>query len=71
MVITFDKAAELKQQISDKFGLYLHLHDACGAQSFSFDEPIDEYVSAWIREYFGKIGGNVQFSESGSEFTVK
>ena len=70
MVLSIDKVTELKKQLSDNFVVYLHLHDACGAQSFSFDKPVDETVQKWISEYVQGLGGTVHFSDSGNQFNV-
>lgn len=71
MVIAIDKVIELKKEISDNFGLHLHLHDACGAQSFSFDESVNKSVQNFISEFCRQYGGEVHFSPNNKDFFVK
>ena len=38
MTVKFDTVKILKAELMDNFNTYLHFHDACGGQYFSFDE---------------------------------
>lgn len=69
-IYSLETVIEIKRELAEKFGLDLHFHDGCGSQSFSFDAPVNADVADWITAYFGKLGGTVQFSESGAEFVV-
>lgn len=71
MVIELSKISELKAGLSEKYGVYLHLHDACGAQSFSFDSAVGEDVKKYVTEYIEALGGAVKFFPAGDGFTVR
>ena len=61
----------MKKAVSDKFGLYLHFHDGCGSQYFSFDAPVNEEVQEWLKDYFrANWECNVKFTPSCMEFTL-
>ena len=38
MNFSYSQVLEFKRILDEKFGVYLHFHDACGGQYFSFDE---------------------------------
>ena len=71
MVLDISRISELKKQLSDKFGVHLHMHDACGAQSFSFDSPADDEVRAFAAEYISEQGGKAVFSPDGKSLLIK
>ena len=70
MILNLDAVITLKNQLSEKFHIYLHFHDACGSQSFSFDAPVSQEVQNYISEYVKTLGGIVQFSKAGNHFIV-
>ncbi|MBR1529415.1 MAG: hypothetical protein IJ642_08960 [Oscillospiraceae bacterium] len=71
MILNLDQIINLKNQLSENFKITLHLHDACGSQSFSFDMPVSDEIQKYISDYIQNLGGNVQFSQSGMQFIVK
>ncbi|MBP5242469.1 MAG: hypothetical protein J6Z36_02120 [Clostridia bacterium] len=74
MALTLSEVSELKQELSNKFGVTLHFHDACGAQSFSLDAggmPVSDEAKAWLTDYFQSHRINAQFSKTGNNFTVR
>lgn len=70
MFMTFPEVLILKEIITKKFNKYLHFHDSCGGQYFSFDEDVDSAVKDYIIGYFGEKDASVEFSEDGRSFTV-
>ncbi len=53
-VITFSNLIDLQNKI-EPFGCKIHMHDACGGQSFSLetkDEKIDDEVYRIIESFF-------------------
>ena len=71
MTIEISKVSELKEILSEQYGVYLHLHDACGAQSFSFDNAVGEDVRKYVTEYVGALGGTAAFFPKGDGFNIK
>ena len=71
MILNLDEIIHLKNQLAEIFGIALHLHDACGSQSFSFDMPVSEEIQNHISEYLKPLGGTAQFSQSGTRFIVQ
>jgi len=71
MILNLDQIINLKNQLSEKFGIILHLHDACGSQSFSFDMPVSDEIQKYISDYIQNLDGSVQFSQSGMQFIIK
>ena len=52
VVINMFEIVELKKQIQEKFGVKLHVHDACYMQSFSFDNKASDELVEFITNYF-------------------
>ena len=50
MILNLDEIISLKNQLAETCGVTLHLHDACGSQSFSFDNPVSEEVQNIVSE---------------------
>ncbi|MBR1554920.1 MAG: hypothetical protein IJ644_05940 [Oscillospiraceae bacterium] len=71
MILNLDEIINLKNQLAETFGITLHLHDACGSQSFSFDMPVSEEIQNFISDYLKPLGGTAQFSQSGTRFIVQ
>ena len=44
MNFSYSQVLEFKRILDEKFGVYLHFHDACGGQYFSFDEAEKDEV---------------------------
>lgn len=70
MILGFDEVLKLKKEIADRFGNYLHFHDACGGQSFNLERPQPE-AKAYLIEYFRSRGAVAVFQEDGMHFYVK
>lgn len=52
-ILNIDEVIELKKALSEQFSAELHLHDACGGQSFSLNNPsrgAQEYIEKYCRE---------------------
>ena len=53
MNFSYSQVLEFKRILDEKFGVYLHFHDACGGQYFSFDEAEEDEVyhssEMWMR----------------------
>lgn len=55
IVLNFDEVIEFKQAVQSKFGVDVHFHDACGAQSFSvapdtLTPELRDYLSSYFEE---------------------
>ena len=53
MNFSYSQVLEFKRILDEKFGVYLHFHDACGGQYFSFDEAEKDEVYQFLP--FAKI----------------
>ena len=62
MNFSYSQVLEFKRILDEKFGVYLHFHDACGGQYFSFDE--------FLTSYFANIGGKINIADNKLTFTV-
>lgn len=79
IVISIKEVIELNQQLEEK-GIYykIHLHDACGAQSFSIESISEDILSEDyerckenLNTYFKEKGLSVIFTQNGYDFFVK
>ena len=70
MVLSLQEVIALKQELSERFGVILHLHDACGSQSFSFDEPIGEDAWGYLEMKLSALGGTAQLSKDRMGFRL-
>lgn len=68
MILTISDMLKLKEALQEKFHLYLHFHDGCGGQYFSFDTPIDPMVEAFIQGYFSEQNCTIEFDEDKKGF---
>lgn len=71
MILTIENILELKKELNERFGIYLHMHDACGAQYFSFDSAVDDDVADYVSNYASKHKCTVIFSDKKDSFTLK
>lgn len=71
IAVNIEQIIELKKILSDKFEIYLHMHNACGVQSFSFENPADIEIQTCVSKYFAKLGYTVQVSDSADSFIVR
>lgn len=70
MIFTFDEVLLLKKTIHDRYHIYLHYHDTCGAQFFSFDEEPSKEAMEYIEEFYAKKGAKVQFFGDNKGFKI-
>ena len=63
----FTQAANLKNYISRKFNVVLHIHDTCGGLFLTIDEP-NEGVKEFILAYCKELSIPVTVSEDGKSF---
>ncbi len=70
MTVKFDTVKILKAELMDNFNTYLHFHDACGGQYFSFDEAEKDEVYQFLTSYFANIGGKINIADNKLTFTV-
>ena len=66
---TYEQALELKKYLSTRGLNYVHFHDQCGSQFFSFDEYDEESANA-VREFWQEKGLDVSFSDDMLRFIV-
>ncbi len=69
-ILDFSEVLEFKKAINETYGLYVHFHDACGGQYFSFDETKDG-VKQFVKEYFSVKNLLPVFTNDGLSFTLK
>lgn len=59
MPLNLDEVMELKKEIAERFGVEVHMHDTCGAQTFSVDpDKMTPELENYIIGYFD--GQNMQ-----------
>ncbi len=75
IVSTFDVADCNKALADAGFAYRIHLHDACGGQSLSYectrtacDQPF--MLRTWLRDFFAKRGYTLLFHESEPLFWI-
>ncbi|MBR1680182.1 hypothetical protein IJ707_00140 [bacterium] len=69
-ILDYTEVLELKKAVGEKYGIYVHFHDACDGQYFNMDETKDG-VQQFIKEYFSVKNLLPVFSESGLSFTLE
>ena len=70
MNFSYSQVLEFKRILDEKFVVYLHFHDACGGQYFSFDEAEKDEVYQFLTSYFANIGGKINIADNKLTFTV-
>lgn len=70
IILSLSDFIELRDYLSERGGVGIHLHDSCGAQSFSL-ERADENTVRLITDYFTNKGRRAVFSSDYIDFTVK
>ena len=68
--LNFTEISEFKKSVNEKYGLYVHFHDACAGQYFSFDETKNG-VQQFTKEYFSVKNLIPVFSDDGLSFTLE
>ncbi len=68
--LDFTEILEFKNIINKKYGIYLHSHDACSGQYFSFDETKNG-VQQFTKEYFSVKKLLPVFADDGLSFTLE
>lgn len=71
MTLNLEQVINLKKELNDRFNIVLHFHDACGKQSFSFDDIPDKKVIEFLENYFMKMKSKVTFNSDNRYFTLK
>lgn len=71
MIIKFDTVRILKAELMEKFNIYLHFHDACGGQYFSFDEVPSNDVLKYTENFFKNINCKIIISDNKLTFYIK
>lgn len=71
MIINFDTVNILKTELMYNFNIYLHFHDACGGQYFSFDEVPGDEVLKYAENFFRKMNFKIQISDDRMNFYIK
>jgi ribosomal protein L7/L12 len=69
MALTIAEVSALQKETEEKFGVKVHLHDACGGQAFSLERGSEE-IKEFIFSYFSERKEKVVFSKDGLHFTV-
>lgn len=68
--IDITKIIDLKQVLKEKFDTILHVHDACGGQYFSLDNPQPAGLD-YIKNYFEDKKYRVIFNSDFTEFHIE
>ena len=71
MIIKFDTVKILKAELMDNFNIYLHFHDACGGQYFSFDEVPNDEVIKYAEKFFHNLNYKIQIADDKLSFYIK
>lgn len=71
MTIDINTMAELKNCLKENFGLYLHCHDCCGGQSFSFDTKPSAEAMEYIVKFFTDKNLTVTFTPDKCSFVAR
>lgn len=69
MSLNIDEVLELKKYLRNNNAAEIHMHDACGGQYFTLDEP-DEFTMKLIKDYFVNKNIKASFSENNDSFTI-
>lgn len=69
MILSLDEMMALKAALKEACGVALHVHDACGGQSFTL-ERADEDVRAALVAYLAARGQKPVFARGGADFTI-
>ncbi|MDD3174752.1 MAG: hypothetical protein PHF63_14040 [Herbinix sp.] len=77
IIITYNEVIDLNHIIAaENLSFKIHLHDACGSQSFSIEalgnnsQEQYEALKRKINQYFEKKGIIIRYSENDQEFVV-
>lgn len=70
MYLSLFDAAEIKNEIAERFSVQIHFHDGCGGQYFSIDNP-NEKTEEDIIAYFAERNLKADFTENREYFSVK
>jgi hypothetical protein len=70
MILNLQSILEMKNTLNAEFGVYLHVRDTCGGQSFWFETLPSDQAIDYVCGYVGKLGGKVLLSEDKKQFTV-
>lgn len=71
MLLSFPKVMELKQLLKSEYQLYLHFHDACDSQFFTFDVTPSDAAVAFLEQYFDKENVRVLWSSEYKRFHLE
>lgn len=64
--LSLDEVLALRKDVQDQFGVYVHLHDACGSQSFSVEpSEMTDALRQYLEKYFSDRGQSVRISDDG------
>ncbi|MGI6218206.1 MAG: RDAC family protein [Coriobacteriales bacterium] len=69
MVLDFHEYKKVKDRLLEEGYHEIHMHDVCGGQYFSIEDPDDPTCDAVVK-YMAELGAKVNFSETREEFTV-
>lgn len=69
-IIDFSEVIKIKKAVNDKFGEYVHFHDACGGQYFNLENTSCEIVE-FIKEFVKTLGYCAKFDDDGIIFTLE
>lgn len=70
LTLSYPQVLKIKKALDERFGVYLHFHDACGGQYFSFDQRQNDEVFDFLSECFAPLGGTLDISTDRLTFAV-
>lgn len=66
MALSLDEVLRLRKGVQEQFGAYVHLHDACGAQTLSVEpDEMTPELRAYLEKFFQNQGAEVVFGGEG------
>lgn len=69
MILSLDEMIALKAALKEACGVTLHVHDACGGQSFTLESADDEVRTA-LAAYLAARGQKPVFARGGADFII-
>lgn len=69
MVLNLDEVIELQKYLESKNAVKIHLHDACGGQYFTLDEPSQSTIDL-IKKFLENKKIEARYSDKFDSFTI-
>lgn len=64
--LSLDEVIEMRDLVQERFGVRVHMHDACGGQSFSVaPQDMTPELRSYLAGYFDACGLKVSIGDDG------